>query len=90
MRKNFAPFIVALAILVVPPVLYVGSYLALVTPGGVRIQEPAGYVRVTSYRIDNRLLGQAFWPLEKIDRKVRPGEWRKQLVWYMLCPTSPL
>ena len=54
--------------------LYVGSYFALVLP------EPrAGYY--CHYRVaDETLLPTFFWPLEQVDRMVRPGAWGGEIV----------
>ena len=68
-----APLIVAIALLVLP-VLYVGSYLAL-------LQEietwstPQGVMREPRYRVSGPWIADFFWPLEQIDRKVRLGAW---------------
>lgn len=94
MKKHAAPIIAAVLLLL--PVVYVGSYLALVVPEG----------RVTGMRLATALehqealcnygqtlfvwdkhhyrYGQGwsaclFWPLEQIDRKVRPGAWEGDL-----------
>jgi len=60
--RSRAPLIAAIVLLLLP-ILYGGSYLALVVPGAAmpyRGVEPAR---------------SFFWPLEQIDRKVRPAEW---------------
>ncbi|WP_425618350.1 hypothetical protein NA78x_002055 [Anatilimnocola sp. NA78] len=74
---NRAPLIVAIVLLLLP-VLYVGSYLALVAPEGVPLildgKNFGGHGG--SYRYNPDLLSEkAFYPLEQIDRKVRPGAW---------------
>jgi hypothetical protein len=80
MKKNAAPIIAAFLLLL--PVLYVGSYLALVTPGGVPIDIVTGserfpaVLRDEKYYLFDRQAKWFFWPLEQIDRKVRPGAWR--------------
>jgi hypothetical protein len=56
------PVVVAAALLVLP-VLYVGSYWALVDHGTA-----APYHRFEAGRT-------LFWPLEQIDRKLRPLTW---------------
>jgi hypothetical protein len=80
MKRHAAPIIAAILLLL--PVLYVGSYLALVVPG------PAFYVsnsangekahRFTGYRIYPTACERIFYPLEQIDRTVRPGAWRSE------------
>lgn len=73
-----------LAALVVLLLLYVGAYSALVQPSGVVIQRPwreeGGEVIIGNwyyhYRYGEHWAEQLFWPLEQIDRKVRPKDWR--------------
>jgi hypothetical protein len=57
-------------------VLYVGSYLALVTPAGTTINpsDPKSYY-VAYYRVGGSWCPVVFWPLEQIDRRMRPGSW---------------
>jgi hypothetical protein len=77
------PLILAIVLLLLP-VLYMGSYLALVVPGGQWALD--GFMnsgRVVHYRnltdVSPRkrmeVTEVVFWPLEQIDRKVRPGAW---------------
>ncbi len=76
-RESRAPLIVAIVLLLLP-VLYVGSYLALVVPGGVKRPIPTGVTARLSwdrYRIGGNWSVIIFWPLEQIDRKLRPGAW---------------
>ncbi len=68
---NRAPLIVAIVLLLLP-VLYVGSYLALVTPGPRFGWGSAVY---PIYRVADGFCIRFFWPLEQIDRTVRPGAW---------------
>lgn len=59
--------------------IYVGSYLALVLPNGNfhSVRSGGGVMLVIEhYRYGGRLAETAFAPLERIDRKVRPNEWR--------------
>ena len=73
-----APMFAALLLLL--PVIYVGSYLALVDPFCRRKVAPpsvyycSGYI-YESYRIPGSVCGQVFWPLEQIDQRLRPGTW---------------
>ena len=78
-KQSRAPLIIAVVLLLLP-VLYVGSYLALVVPSGVRhlIREPLKTKVTTPYRI--REVDSYFWPLEQIDRKLRPGAWKPRIV----------
>jgi hypothetical protein len=66
-RSNAVPILAAIVMLLLP-VLYVGSYLALVTPDH---RDPFAY----PYRVQNRLV-EFYWPLEWIDRRVRPATWQ--------------
>ncbi|WP_254508836.1 hypothetical protein [Anatilimnocola floriformis] len=79
-RESRVPLIVAIVLLLLP-VLYLGSYLALVKPGpddfrsyAVSLTPSPGFYD-TNYRFANPLLSRVYWPLEKIDRKLRPGAW---------------
>jgi len=73
------PLIVAIVLLLLP-VLYVGSYLALVVPAGVQHPGPTQAfstpVIFDNYRCGGSWSDRLFWPLEQIDRKVRPGAWQ--------------
>ena len=83
---NRGPLIIAILVLLLP-VLYVGSYLALVDPP--RTSHNA--VRremwdVANYRGQQYWRGRAgdvmetlFWPIEQIDRKLRPKIWGEDL-----------
>jgi hypothetical protein len=74
-RWNPGPIIAAVLLLL--PVLYVGSYLALVTPGGYTktISGVTTTISPQSYRWGEPGIARFFWPLEKIDRRLRPGPW---------------
>jgi hypothetical protein len=74
-----APLITAIFLLLLP-VLYVGSYLAMVVPQGIAVERTDGIIlgswyRVAHYRAVDAFATRFFWPLEQIDRKVRPGAW---------------
>jgi hypothetical protein len=79
-RDSCAPLIVAIVLLLLP-VLYVGSYLALVTPQGRAVFDPADQVfRINHYRVGKaKWLPVFYWPLESIDVKMRPGAWKDPL-----------
>ncbi|QDU30980.1 hypothetical protein ETAA8_61330 [Anatilimnocola aggregata] len=64
--------------------LYVGSYLALVVPAGrIPVVDDSihgiAFGKVYHYRVDGDWAKFVYWPLEQIDRKVRPGAW--ELPW---------
>ena len=81
-RESRAPVIVAIVLLLLP-VLYAGSYLAVVVPDGVTEYVgpfPPGdtfYFMPSGkhYRFVNGVSRRVFWPLEQIDRKLRPEVW---------------
>jgi hypothetical protein len=78
LMTNRAPLIVAIVLLLLP-VLYVGSYLAMVVPEGIvtkreRVFGPGPAVMTTGidcYRFGNDYAKRFYWPLEKIDRRLR-------------------
>jgi hypothetical protein len=80
--QSRAPLIIAIVLLLLP-VLYVGSYFAMVVPGGRYVlREPDknefvfGHLQQkVHYRVAHEVAARIFWPLEQIDRKVRPGAW---------------
>lgn len=82
-RESKAPLSVAIFLLLLPLVLlvlYVASYLALVEP----YARPTALSRAFGddlywehYRMDCQSYARLFWPLEQIDRKLRPGAWHE-------------
>ena len=78
MKASRTPLILAIVMLLLP-VLYVGSYLALVVPGGVPESESAQFITyrtpIPHYRFAAEHLEHCFWPLEQIDRMFRPKTW---------------
>lgn len=81
MKKHAAPIMATILLLL--PMLYVGSYLALVVPGGYHYKGAPFVINRQRYSIESwetyRIKGQwverIFWPLFQIDRRVRPGAW---------------
>jgi len=74
--------IVAIVLLLLP-VLYMGSYLALVEPpshfrgGSHRMRM---YGKQYHYRCFNATSQQVFWPLQRIDEQLRPrSDWADRL-----------
>lgn len=64
-RRSVIPLIVAIVLLLLP-VLYVGSYLALAIPTPYYID---GEI-VMAYRISAKWCAWFFWPLEQIDPRL--------------------
>ena len=71
--ESRAPLIFAIVVLLLP-VLYLGGYAALVDPPGKAV--PYGSGR-ECYRAGRQWSATFFWPVEKIDRQVRPNTWRR-------------
>ena len=67
------------AVLLLLPLLYVGSYLALVVPKGIllptRVSAGSNSWSVYSYRYGGAFSRVVFYPLEQIDRRVRGKAW---------------
>lgn len=80
-----APLLIATVVLLLP-VLYVGSYLALVAPEGIErervVREPVAYPLGSLQEYSERYLGHyrvagdwpgvLYYPLEIMDRRLRP------------------
>ena len=68
-----------LAIVAIMLLLYVGSYLLLVWPDRLRYALLDSRWEVfPKYRYGTESwAGIVYWPLEKIDRNVRPEEWQE-------------
>jgi hypothetical protein len=87
MKRHAAPIIAAILLLL--PVLYVGSYLAFVVPGRIQVFRGTSTVSGSDiegeivepvysrqhYRFGSPQIDPLFWPLEEIDRTLRPGAW---------------
>ena len=77
--RSFAP-IIAAVLMILPLVLYVGSYLALVEPGpGFIVTMNGKQVYSGPYRKGEEWSDRVFWPLEQIDRRLRPAAWEPRL-----------
>ena len=77
-RDSCTPLIIAIVLFLLP-VLYVGSYCALVEPEGVYHVCMSGKDTARSlvghYRLYSPITDKVFWPLEQFDRKLRPQTW---------------
>jgi len=74
---NRAPLIVAVVLLLLP-VLYVGSYLALVVPESewlFTVPEDV-FSEPRRYRIGSTYAELCFWPVHRIDVQLRPTTWK--------------
>ena len=74
---NRAP-LVAVFLFLLLPTLYLGSYLLLVEPQGIYYSVFSGGAKTLycdHYRWQNDSCERIFWPLERIDRKIRPAAW---------------
>lgn len=74
-RETHAPLIVAVLLLLAS--LYVGSYLASLKPPPTTFNEILDR-RDSNYRWQGVWPFVVFWPLEQIDRKIRPGLWGEE------------
>jgi hypothetical protein len=74
MKRHSAPILAAILLLL--PVVYVGSYFALVVPRGY-VTEANGFFTVHDYRSRPSECALLFAPLEYVDRRLRPESWRQ-------------
>jgi hypothetical protein len=78
--QSRAPLIVSIVLLLLP-LLYVGSYFALLNPHkntAERWQQVMTTGNV-NYRAGGWFSDCCFWPIERIDRKLRPSVWGSEL-----------
>ena len=81
MKRHAAPILAATFLLLIP-LLYVASYCALVVPGG-DVWNPDPELRAqgvwtptgSNYKLGGIMANRFFWPLEQIDRLIRPRAW---------------
>ena len=74
--QSRVPLVVAILLLFLPT-LYLASYFSLVVPdGNVRpVPGMPGNYSVEDYRWGSETAHKVFWPLEQIDRQLRPAAW---------------
>jgi len=77
MKKHAAPLIAAVLLLL--PGLYAGSYLALVSPMTIRVNA-GGIIESVNYRAGGSAAKVIYWPLEQIDRRLRPDAWGSRVL----------
>ena len=86
MKEARTPLVVAVGLLFILLAAYVGLYLAMVQPGEyyrARISDGSGDRQfVRGYRFEGepessfaKIAPTIFWPLEQIDRRLRPTSW---------------
>jgi hypothetical protein len=73
MEDRRFPLVLVIATLALS-LLYFGSYMAVVEPGGIYVEAADGY-HTEYYRFANPLARIIFWPIEKVDRRARPKDW---------------
>ena len=77
------PLVVAILALLLVPVLYVGSYFALLIPTHLIFSPSPGPARMlvtAHYRYGGQSTERLYWPLEQIDRRARPGMWSEDVL----------
>jgi hypothetical protein len=95
MTSSRTPLIVALLLAI--PLLYAGSYLALVRRDGIihdpPKQFPDGMIapsyNLKFYRLNWDFLATVYWPLEQVDRRLVPGWWLDMESWYQRIISAP-
>jgi hypothetical protein len=55
--------------------LYLGSYLLFVRPGGYVTISRTGEPYLANYAVGGDVAARVFWPLERLDRRIRPNPW---------------
>lgn len=80
-RHSRAPLIIAIGLLLLPN-LYVVSYLVLVWPDRMRYDSLDSRWEVfPTYRYGTEAwAGRVYWPLERLDRKLRPNAWQSSTI----------
>jgi hypothetical protein len=80
MKQHAAPITVTMLLLA--PLVYLATYLALVVPEGRPYAEfycnACPGVVSSSYRVGDEWPAFIFWPLERGDRKLRPAAWPEE------------
>ena len=76
-RQSRLPVIGAVVVLLLPMV-YVVSYLALVWPDRMRYDSLDSHMQfIPKYRYGTEAWAErVYWPLEQVDRKLRPDRWQ--------------
>lgn len=79
------PWVAPVVVLLMLMLAYVGSYFALVTPGGYVVEhDNAGtFEWPQHYRAFEKVAAKIFRPFAEIDRMVRPDSWSKYQAYRM-------
>ena len=80
------------ALLLLSPLLYVGSYYYLVdTDSGGPSWCNLGPHSQTDlrYRVAPEVCGRFYWPIEQVDRKLRPDAWEDPLIKLITISIEP-
>ncbi len=74
-------WMVVAVVLVFVALLYVGSYLALVRPLAmlIPVRGAPGSYDMRHYALGGAIAETIYWPLEQIDRRIRPAMWREPI-----------
>lgn len=93
-KDSRAPLLIVVMVLLLP-VIYLASYLSLSAPaigghtiiGGLNHKET--YLHMCAdYRWGGETTVRIYWPLEQLDRLVRPGAWEQKIVHPRRHPSS--
>ena len=71
MKHSRAVPILVAATLALLPLLYAGSYAALIDSSGRLVMNDDGICRVRPYRYGGRVAEVVYWPIRQIDRQLR-------------------
>ncbi len=90
-RTNFVSIFVCTVLLLLP-IAYVGTYLVALRPGFIHTNHFIDQLPPECffpYRWSDPLVGKVFWPLEKIDRRLRSSKWEDREVPTYLWSSTP-
>ncbi|QDU27158.1 hypothetical protein ETAA8_22430 [Anatilimnocola aggregata] len=74
-NKHSTASVIVGILLLLHPILYVGSYFALVNPDPTGLPNWGMNTGSGHYRYGGAWSDRVFWPLERIDRMFFPGRW---------------
>lgn len=78
-----------LAGLMLPAVIYAGSYLAMIVPDTVVLDDVARQLGRPAYRFGGESVDAFFRPAFEVDRRLRPERWRPIMPPPCLLPPWP-